>query len=284
MIRLSETYETVLFVKTEYHMPEKFRFVSDPSQVLEVSIRATGSELLRHRFLSTTLPIDFSMLEKARAPMFFYVAPGVYRAAVRALFGDRMEILGIRPDTLLLNIDTLMSKRVRVALNTKVDLKSGFQLRDSLLAQPSYVEAFGPRGLIEKLETISTRWTLINEETDFQREVGLLVPENIQVTPQRVTLLGKISPIAEKMIIAPLEVVNTPENTQIKLFPMEVNVLCKGSLEDIKIIRSDDFKVVFDYKKYKESTGIYVPEILQQPPGIESKIMLDNPIEALVRQ
>lgn len=114
---MEKQYETTVSMPIEYtNLPRNKVLVTPPPSRLNVKLRASGFNLLRHKFGFILTPIDFNVnsftdneMEKSKLSD-FYVLSGKYISQLSNQISPEITILHISPDTLFFHYKKLSEK------------------------------------------------------------------------------------------------------------------------------------------------------------------------------
>jgi hypothetical protein len=114
------------------------------------------------------------------------VTSGLIQNFSKQLHAD-FEIISIHPDTLFFGYDRLVTRRMAVLPDLKLDAPAG--TRVVLVADPDSVTVTGPDHVLDTLRGISTRHRSFSRmEGNFKVKVPLVFPEYLETTQKRVNV------------------------------------------------------------------------------------------------
>ena len=78
---------------------------------------------------------------------------------------------------------------------------------------------------------------------------------------------------------------NLPDNTEIKIFPNSIELLCRAELETLKELDVNQFVVAVDFNDIREGIKTLPVKIQQQPEAVQSVQLMTDEVEyLLIRQ
>ena len=63
-----------------------------------------------------------------------------------------------------------------------------------------------------------------------------------------------VDKVSEQLLKVPVQVVNVPKDSQVKVFPNEITVLCTGDLSILKALTPNDIQATADFAKAEGSS------------------------------
>jgi len=192
-------------------------------------------------------------------------------------------------DTLFFNCLELISKKVPVQSDVRLDLAHNYLLEGDLKIDPPAITITGPKAEIDSISVVRLEKLKRTEiVADFSEKVNLFRSSDLQYTsysPNRVEIQGKVSKFSEKILNVAVEVINLPEGKQVRTFPDEVSILCKAKIEMLKDISSADFKVIADYSNLKGNRLNSMDLTLaKEPKGIFSATLMETKVEFILNR
>jgi YbbR domain-containing protein len=192
-------------------------------------------------------------------------------------------------DTLFLELYELVSRKVPVKADLKLSLAQNYMMKGPVEVLPDSVLLRGPENELAAIMEVRTEPLELTElEEDFSRQVSLLVPEewtSINLDISKVSLNGTVFRFSEKMMSIPVSVLNLPENSELKIFPNTVEILCRAELETLKELQPNQFSIAVDFEDIREGIKTLPVKIEQQPDFVQSVQLMTDQVEyLLIRQ
>ncbi|MDT7830693.1 CdaR family protein [Pricia sp. S334] len=285
---LSQTYVGNAAFDLEYvNYPEGYLYKGASKKNLDVKLRAGGFQFLGFNFKNKRVEIDVSEAEKNGTR--FYVPENRYRSQIEKQMTGSMALLEIEEDTLFLNLLPVVTKKLPVRPQVKINLAQNYLLDGKVGITPDSITVTGPAEEIDSLTHVRTKEvTLPDLNSDFTEELGLFKSprlENTTYSSNQVTLSGKIARFSEKIFEVPVTVVNLPSDLEIKTFPAKIAVVTKAKMQRLKELRESDFEVVIDYKTKKSDTSEKLSVALRKKPkGLHSVKLKETEVEYIIKK
>jgi len=285
--KLSETYtERTTFEIVYVSVPDSLLLTSSSKSTLSARVQSSGFQMLGSGFRSNQIRIDVSKFKRRGSR--FYISPVDYRRQMeRQLSGVQLQEMD--RDTLFLELYELVSRKVPVKADLKLSLAQNYMMKGPVEVLPDSVLLRGPENELAAIMEVRTEPLELTElEEDFSRQVSLLVPEewtSINLDISKVSLNGTVFRFSEKMISIPVSVLNLPENSELKIFPNTVEILCRAELETLKELQPNQFSIAVDFEDIREGIKTLPVKIEQQPDFVQSVQLMTDQVEyLLIRQ
>ena len=281
---LSKNYTTTVSYSVKYNNPPENLFLAnDPPDRLNLEVQAHGFSLLRQKLSFSVSPIILNLsaiknAEDAEETTFSVETENLIRR-VSEQVSSEISVLNIEPKIIRLVFDSLKSKMVPVTADVNLQFTPQFFLNGDIQIQPDSVQLTGPAGIIDTVDSLKTKpYTFEELKSQVDLMAPVVHPEKTKVVPKKINLKIPVERFTEKRMKVPVQVLNVPENINIKIFPSEVEVSFLIGLSDYENISSTDFDIVADYSsaENKEVLEVVVmerPDFIQQlrisPPNVE---------------
>ncbi len=190
---LSKELQGSINYPVRYINPPKDRIVTgDLPDKLEMDLRGPGYSILKVKLSGSRAPvvIDFTKVAPRRIPgqlpRYFLVTSGLMSNFSKQLHAD-FDILAIHPDTLFFGYDKLVTRKMPVIPNLKVELAEGKKV--IIVADPDSITVTGPQHVLDTLDGIPTKFrTFRRTNENFRSRIPIECPEYLQTAQKRVTV------------------------------------------------------------------------------------------------
>ena len=284
---LSKDYSTTISYPVKFFNPPENRFLADKTPAkLELEVDGQGFTLLRFKLLSfAPIKLDIEDITKNMA-----ANTGTYNVTSRNLvaniedqLNNELSITNIKPEVLVIVLDSLITKTVPVELEINVDFEPQFNLKNPISTNPENVNITGPAILLEKISVIKTKVNIINKlNSTINQEIELIHPDKTSISPDKVTLQIEVEKYTEKELKIPIEILNKPKNKRIKLFPSELKVVFTVGLSRFEKINASDFGASVDYNTIVNDVNNLAINLYNQPEFIQGVRIIPEKVEFLI--
>ncbi len=196
-----------------------------------------------------------------------------------------LSVKNVSLDSLKVNLEILVSKKIPVFSKAEITFKRGFMSLDTLQVKPDSVQISGPSEVVKKVDSITTKGeTYKNIDTDFSENIELEVPKgtSLSVSPQEVSISLNVQEFTQKEITLPIQVINLPRETIIKLIPEVTKVSFNIPVKDFNTVSKNDFRLFCDYSKKNEKENFMLTQFSKKPAGIRDVEIKDKKIDFLI--
>ena len=262
---------------TQINYPISFVYASDSTYPLsqlpeEVRLQVNGGgwDLLRKTLLVDVRPIEVTLDEPTRVK---YITGQSLAGDIEASLGDvRLEY--ILTDTLRINIDSVLTKEVVVAVDSaSVDLEENHWITSSILLKPQVVRVVGPASVIRQApDTLTVSIPDQEIAEDYEETLPLSYTSPLaEVIPDEADVQFEVDDFVVFNRSVPLIKLNFPIDSSAFLVEdrVKVNFWVKESLVDDMIVDSTDFRVVVDFSKARQDSTL-VPIVTKKPSFIKN--------------
>lgn len=257
---------------TRIDYPIAFEYPEDSTYLLSqlpdnITVQVTGGgwNLLRKTLLFPRPPVEIELDEPTETKF-------IDAKSLKDLVENRLEDVRldyIVTDTLFLDIDKAVSKKVQVAVDTsKVQLVDQYRIVSDIQISPNTVTLQGPASVISQIP--DTVYVGMPDETiseNFSEELPVSIGETdyVQVTPENVQVNFKVAPFSlyEKNInITP---VHFPEDSSIYLNQESVTISFWLQNNYVELANNYDFNVVANLRTLNPEDSTVTPVLKSYP-------------------
>lgn len=236
------------------HIPDSVTLIGNGPDVLNVSLRARGTQLMKMTMGGTPLvAADFRAYSRQGN---FHLSSADLKALVRNAAGGA-QVSIVYPDTLSIPFTTHAGYRLPVVADCKVTANP----QSALVGKPHLsldsVKVFTAPGhrLLDHYNAVSTEpLRLIGISHNTTQRVKLVAPPHARVIPDSIDISFDVEPMIFKSRKVVIEPVNVPANTKLITFPAQIDVffMVPMSAYTNKNLR---FRVVADYRGISQHSG-----------------------------
>lgn len=283
-VDMGNTFQTTIELPIRVEQLQKDKAIATPlPNTVSLKIQGNGWQLL-NTLLSPNLryTIDFRMLSK-RDTVFTY-----NDLTEHINLPKEIHIFETSPETVFVQIDDRITKKVRVEPVVSIHYRDGFDIVGTMRANPDSIVLTGARTLLNRISSWKTDMVLIK---DVNAPVSASIPlrDSLRLEVERshslVQLTFDVQPVAEKTVEnIPVEVNQVPENRSVVLIPPTLSIIIRSGVNAVAPLNEKDFYAFVDYKSILLDTSGYVQPVILGPDNI--KIVQQNPakIQYVVRK
>jgi hypothetical protein len=177
---------------------------------------------------------------------------------------SELEIIDIAPDTIVFNVEKIISKKLPVVPQLNLDFKPGYGLASDIKFSPDSIFISGPAGMIRIMEQIRTKdIELASLDSKIQKVVLLPTLRGFTYSSQSVMVTLDIQRIIDRQIDnIEVEVLDIPPDKEVLLFPNKIGCSVRGGIKVLGKLSKENFKSYVYYKDVVLDTlGSVLPQI-----------------------
>ncbi|NAS30888.1 hypothetical protein GTQ40_07895 [Flavobacteriaceae bacterium R38] len=287
LIKFSDSYNGQIYFKINYvNIPEDKILLGDPPVKLSAIARAQGFQILSYRLFKKELDLDVSELKDISGKSYF--SDDYLKEAIQEVIAKNISIQQITSETFYLNFGKNKKKVIPVVHQLGMNFADDFELNDSLIINPREITVIGPEDAVDTISHLKTKKVFLkNINSDIDIATELMIPEalkHLNFNTEKIQISGRVERFSERLIKIPVVVTNVPEGTIVNVFPREISLLCRATIQNISTIKIEDFTITCDFNEINSTTNYLIPRILKKPSIIKEATLIDKKIEYLIRR
>jgi hypothetical protein len=269
---LNKEYYTDLVIPVKFiNLPDNKLQVGEAETSLIVNVSALGYQVIDYKTSSISpVLVDFKkigLIPASGRKNSYYILTSSMRDELSLVLGHNLRINKIRPDSLIVELVKVVSKKVPVKQNFKIEFRKQFMLSDSVKFVPDSVVIKGKESILDTIGAVYTEITDLNDIHDSSWfEIKLKLIKGVEFKENKVNCLIKAEQFTELEFKLPVYILNEPLGYSVKLFPSEVKVVCNVGFNNYHNITGDQFRIVADYFEIEKSKKARVLLILNKKP------------------
>ncbi len=254
-------------------LPPPGRALLEAPPSVSVLLSGRGSEMLRLRSLR---PINLRVPDTLTA--------GVWSVSLKASDidipkGADVQVAEISPRDLVIRLDSVAGKDVRIVPLVRIVAESGYQMQGGLAITPSMARIVGSDRALAAIDSVTTVPTEIANVTGpFTRTIPIdTAPLGIvRIAPKEVTVSGDLSIIHERSFAGiPVES-GAGALTSFVVTPARVSVVVRGPDAAVQRLTRDSLKVIVHLPGRLPAAGAYARLTVIAPTGIIARAVPDS--------
>ncbi len=285
--RLSQTYTHTVAIQLTYQdPPDSLILVNTPAREIPARLRANGFQLLSLQIKPKVVDLDLSRAH--RRAQSYIIDSEMCSNQIQQALGDGIGLISIPKDSLRLNFQALRSKSVEVRPKIQIELAQNFMLQGSLEIRPPRVHLLGPPDEIDTINQVVTDPLILKDLRDnFESEVTISGMEglpNTRTSVEKVRISGTVIRFSEVIIEIPVVVTGVPEGMEIRTFPDNIGLLCKGGVSTLKDLNPSDFRIEAPYDQPDPESGRLPLSLVRKPESVLAVDLLETSVEFIIRK
>jgi len=275
-----EYYADIQVPITYTNLPENKLVAGPLAGQVNVKITAYGHEVMNYK----TTAIKSAVINLSQHSLHlvslseanrFYILTSTIKEEIAAVLGPEVEINKIEPDSLILKLEEVISKKVPVISNLQIDFKKQFMLKEEVVLFPDSVKIKGVKSELDSISFVLTDSLTAHEVDDSMNfMVNVLPIVGTEITPQMVNCIVQVEKFTELSYNIPIKVINVPKSYSVKLFPAVAKITCNVSFSNYQSIYQEQFNLVADYTEIENDNNARLRIRLESKPENISNIRL----------
>ncbi|WP_310994348.1 YbbR-like domain-containing protein [Aequorivita marina] len=271
LTKFSKEFTSKMKAEIQYkNIPETAALAEGNKKEITFDLTANGFEILFYKFKKPKIAVQVGKFYESEHDGFKLGKSELMRM-VSSNFNRNLAINNLSIDSLYVNLDPIILKKVKVVPKTAINYKVGFKALDSLQVTPDSVTVSGPSGVLGDIHTVETELiSLKNVEKSISQSVSVVTEntEIVSIKPTTVKIELKVAEFSQGEFILPVEVINLPPNIEVKLIPRTLQVTFDVSVDDFVQIMKEDFRLVCDYSKRNKEENFMMPFFEKKPKNV----------------
>ncbi len=249
LIKLSKEYEITVNLPVEYsNFPKNKILVNKPDSVLLLKLSDNGFDLIPYGLFGALNHIEMDvqnmeMKKKNSGRSVYYIRTDLLSERINKIISSDNYVSVIRPDSLVLKMEDLKQKKMKVVADAQVELSQQFQLKKEIYCEPDSIILYGSKKQLSAIDRVATEKLEFSDLNSSQVEtVPLLIPDFLNSKIKEVKVHIDVEKFTESNIHIPLKMHFESKNN-FKIFPANLHIKYAVSFEKYKEVEIDDFKI-----------------------------------------
>ncbi len=267
---LDKEYVTEISYPIAFHnLPYDKVLSAEYEQKVTVKVRGYGFDIVG-RLHGNPAPISIDMTKSAtkisEAEDRYYIRTAQLKDALSTAVPDAFTVLSVQPDTIFLDLKRLNTHKVPVRLPSKPNFAKSFMRSGKISIVPESVYVYYNT---EKTIAISEIFTSeiptnINKTETYELNLTELKTGYLKQKTVKVTVPAE--QYSEKVIELTVQIINSPADIRMIIFPKKVKLKLKLPLSLYPKISEKNFTATVDYKTLNTESSDHVRATISYIP------------------
>ena len=205
------------------------------------------------------------------------------------LLNTEVDLIKVRPDSLHFIFGKTFTKKIFIKPQVQINYSIPQGIFKRIKVTPQFITISSDSATIAKLDTLYTEKLVLNNlNQKVEQQTDIQLPEELDglvaLSAQKVTLHINLDEYAQKPLQVPVQVLNMPNNSSVKIFPATVNVTVTVPYNLFDSLNASVIKAFVDFKQIanqKEKLTVIVSSSI-----VDSKITQTSPqkVEYIIRK
>jgi len=284
--QFSKEYSEVLEMPIIYtNLPKDKIIVGDTPKTLDLRIRDRGFYIAWNRMFPQNITIDVSDASEQGKSLIYDLEQ--QKTAILSQLDLEYEKVVLLQKNIKINFEQRAVKKVAVLSAIDLSFAVGYSALEEIKLQPDSVMVSGSALILDTLRTIMTKPLKIdNISNDIKGKIKLETENLSEVSLYRseVNYSVRTEKFTEGKVEIPIKLLNVPEGTNVVIFPKDVVIYYQVSLKDFEKIDSSSFLVAVDFKNARDSDGILIAQILEEPSQVNNIRLNEKKIQFVIKR
>lgn len=283
VLQLSKSYTTQLQLNYSIiNLPKEYKI--EKEQKLSTYITSNGLNLLYLNLINPEINIDYSEFTKS------YDFISIDESGLNNLISTQLELdkNQIEAHNLLkLDYYKLFSKKIEVFPKLDLTFQPGFDTIQDIQYSPSQITIYGREDALSSIDSVFTNPIIhrnIKDSISSQIVLNLVELDYDQVNTNVINYTILVDRFTEKTITLPVEVINLPSDTNISIYPKQLEVSFELPLSKYNQVSAKNFKLICDYSRVKTSDNYLIPKLVKSPKFIKYERLRTKQISYLIKE
>ncbi|MBK7259361.1 MAG: hypothetical protein IPI01_16465 [Ignavibacteriae bacterium] len=206
----------------------------------------------------------------------------------RVTLSPGIQVLRTIPDTVVVWLDRVSSKRVPLVPDIALTFREGYGQVGPALLIPDSVTITGAETVVRRISewrTARVAFTDVKGPVEATINVARGDGPAVQCIPPELLVRINVQPFAEKVFSGlPVEITGTPANREVIFIPPKMEVVARGGIRQLASLMPVDFRVVVQFEAIMADTsGTILPDVYP-PAGIQVVTHHPEKLQYIVRK
>ena len=290
MMKMSDGYSKEIEVPIHYaNYPKGMILVNKPTSSFKVQVESQGFKMMTIALRNNKqVFLDLSKVELRKTKYKRWVAsiPSyLFSYEISNQLGVDPIGDNVKPDSIFLVFDSLISRDLDVKLDAKLSFVEGNTLNGEMVIEPSKVQVTGPALAVNAMKFVQAD-SLVLEHIghDFEKHIKLINNNKlIKYNPENVLVKAKVTKFSEFSSRVKLMVESDVPNLKIKTFPETVKLTYSIPIPKYEKISDSSFVVMVHIDSLDVLKGNQlIPKIVRMPDFVKSIHMDVEKVEFII--
>ncbi len=184
-----------------------------------------------------------------------------------------IQIVDALPDTLTIELDRSMQKRVPVELQCSLSFGPTFGLVGPITASPESVTVVGAESVLRSVaawKTVPRRFADLQAPLDAVVPLSPPAPYLLTLSPAEVRIRADIEQFAEKTFSGiPVNARSVPGNSEVIFVPPRIEVVVRAGMQQLAALDPADIHADADYAVIAADTSGTIEPSVSAPQGVQ---------------
>lgn len=290
LMKLSDNYTRVIEVPVEFvDLPKGYAIINSPDSVVRFNVSTDGVNLW-NIILSNNDRLKVSLkkaknIKKDDGYLHLCLASNELVGEISRGLG--VKIIGkiIHPDTVFVDLDKLVTKKIPVVLQKVFSTEKGFRVYGQPILNPSEITITGPVSILENLTEVKTKiLKKSNLKEAFNSDVKLVLPQKCsKLSHAKVNVKVNVVQFIDANIEVNLQIKTNIPNLKLKTYPAKIRLDYQVAMTDYEKVKDTSFAVFVSVDSLKLLTDApLIPYLAKKPIYVENVVLGTEKVDYII--
>jgi len=285
LTKFSKEYTATISCPLSYsNLPENYILGKGSPDNVTFDVTANGFEFLQYSLKTPEIEIDLANYSNKEGEQIVINKSNLSRIITTQLKKD-IAIVNVSPSQLAINLDVIIFKKLPIRAITDITFKEGYKSVNNYTLSPDSIIVSWPNNRLDSIQYVTTK-PVILEKVDKAVRIAVLLnlpDEGVTfVETEKIYFSMDVVEYTQKTIVLPIEIINLPANTTIKIIPETITVTFDVSVSGFNEVSVNDFRVVCDFSQKNDEENFLIAKLVNQPEEILNVELSDKKIDYLI--
>ncbi|HBS86347.1 MAG: hypothetical protein A2W91_19225 [Bacteroidetes bacterium GWF2_38_335] len=204
---------------------------------------------------------------------------------IRAQISSEIEVIKVIPDTVFVYVSELTVKKLPVRPDLDIEFEKQFAQKGYASVIPDSVEVSGPKIILDSMKCVYTeKLNYRGLSTSVDRKIHLKTHTGLNFSENEVVIRISVEKYTETSLEVPIQIINVPENFNVRLLPSTVKVVCTVLLSDYDKVKPELFNPVVDFLTIDKTDQKAKVRIEKYPSWLHTVNFSPNKVRFLIEK
>lgn len=253
---LEKRYTSRINVPVRYtDFPKDKQLSGNLPQSFDLMVDAYGYTLLSYKLRLAFSPVQIPVgelveiaLEKGNRSR-YSVSTVAHKEEIEKQISSEIRIISIKPDSLVFNFNKIISKKIQVKPDLKLQFDNEYSLENKPFTVPDSIIFSGPKNILDTLKFVSTSKRIYTGLShSVEENVAIQSIAGIKSEIKDIKLTIPVEQNTEVTFEVPITILNKPEGVILKTFPGKIKVTCRIGLSKYKKLDYNSFRATINFE------------------------------------
>lgn len=284
--QFSKTYNEVVDIPVDYvNVPLDKLLTPDRPSELKLWMSESGFAIAYYNMFPPTLTVDVS--DSRIEDSVFVYSMEAHRDAIERQLGLSFDRISFMEDELRIGFEQRAEKRLPVEPQVDLEYAAGYAALGELQLDTDSITVSGPQAMLDTISVLRTELLEqgnIKNNLDGTLYIDTSMIKGVTLYQNQVRYQLEVDRFTEGRLEVPIELINVPAGRNVVIFPQQLIVSYRVSLDNFSNVQASDFKIICDFSQLRDGQDFLVPQIQEQPGIVENVRMNEKRISFIIKK